>query len=394
MSTLLRSSLLSLSLAVLLFAPACGVADDESPAADEPAATEPEVPAEPEIVPLGIGDPAPAIAIKEWVTGEAVEGFEEGQVYVVEFWATWCGPCLASMPHIAQLQTEYGDDIQFIGITREDIDVVTGFLDGEQSAGKTWRDVITYRMAIDADDATNNAYMLAAGQNGIPTAFIVGRDGVVEWIGHPMSIDQPLASVTGGTWDRVAAIAEFQKQQRLQDAMLELTTLYRAGKYDEALAVLDAIEAEDGGSAQMSRIRLVLLNGAGRTEEANALQAKMVEDAWEDASALNELSWSIATGGAADRDLALAQRAGERAAELTNNADGNILDTLARVYFEQGDLAKAIEWQQKAVALSPNLQPTLDQYLASQAAAVAAESEATTPASDDAGTGSGTEEKP
>jgi thiol-disulfide isomerase/thioredoxin len=381
MSTLLRSSLFSLSLAVLFFATACGIADDESPAADEAAATEPEVEVEPEIIPLGIGDPAPAIAIQEWVTGEAVEGFEEGQVYVVEFWATWCGPCLASMPHIAQLQTEYGDDIQFIGVTREDIDVVTGFLDGEQSEGKTWRDVITYRLAIDADDATNNAYMLAAGQNGIPTAFIVGRDGVVEWIGHPMSIDEPLASVTGDTWDRAAAIAEFQKQQRVQEAMTELSALFRALKYDDALALLDSLEAEVGGSTQTSRIRLVILQRAGRTEEANALQAKLVEDAWEDAQALNEISWGIATsGGGGDLDLAF--RAAMRASELTNHEDASILDTVARIYYEQGNLELAIEWQQKAVAQNAALQPTLDQFLAAQAAAVAAESEATTPAGD------------
>jgi thiol-disulfide isomerase/thioredoxin len=389
MSTLLRTSLLSLGLSLLLFAPACGIGDDESPAADDAAATaaDTEEPAAPEIVPLGIGDPAPDIAIKEWVTGEAVEGFEEGQVYVVEFWATWCGPCLASMPHIAQLQTEYGDDIQFIGVTREDVDVVTGFLDGEQSEGKTWRDVITYRLAIDADDATNNAYMLAAGQNGIPTAFIVGKDGVVEWIGHPMAIDEPLASVTGGTWDREAAVVEFKKQQRMQEALTELSALFREAKYDDALALLDGLEAEMGDASQTSRYRLIILQRAGRTEEAAALQAKMVEDSWDDAQVLNEISWSIATSGQGG-DLALAQRAAERAVELTEEKDASVLDTLARVYFEQGDLAKAIEWQQKAVAIDAQLQPTLDQFLEAQAAAVAAESEATTTPPEE------TEEKP
>ncbi len=55
---------------------------------------------------LLIGDPAPQISIGKWVKGNPVESFAKDQVYVVEFWATWCGPCLANMPHLASLQTE------------------------------------------------------------------------------------------------------------------------------------------------------------------------------------------------------------------------------------------------------------------------------------------------
>ena len=53
--------------------------------------------------------------------------------------------------------------------------------------------------------------MRAAGQSGIPTAFIVGKTGQVEWIGHPMTMDEPLAQVVAGDWDRAAAKAEFDK---------------------------------------------------------------------------------------------------------------------------------------------------------------------------------------
>jgi hypothetical protein len=38
---------------------------------------------------LGIGDPAPAMKVAEWVKGSQVSGFEAGKVYLVEFWATW-----------------------------------------------------------------------------------------------------------------------------------------------------------------------------------------------------------------------------------------------------------------------------------------------------------------
>lgn len=58
---------------------------------------------------LTIGSPAPPIGIAHWVAGRKVPApinyaFEPGKVVVVEFWATWCAPCIASMPHLASLQ--------------------------------------------------------------------------------------------------------------------------------------------------------------------------------------------------------------------------------------------------------------------------------------------------
>jgi tetratricopeptide (TPR) repeat protein len=61
-------------------------------------------------------------------------------------------------------------------------------------------------------------------------------------------------------------------------------------------------------------------------------------------------------------ELADAMKYAERANELANDQDGSILDTVARVAYEMGDLAKAVEWQKKAVAADPSMQETLDRY--------------------------------
>ncbi|MEM1422742.1 MAG: TlpA disulfide reductase family protein, partial [Planctomycetota bacterium] len=65
---------------------------------------------------LTVGDPAPALTVGQWLKGEPVDAFENGHVYVVEFWATWCGPCIAGMPHLSEVQKEYGDRVTVIGV--------------------------------------------------------------------------------------------------------------------------------------------------------------------------------------------------------------------------------------------------------------------------------------
>ena len=55
------------------------------------------------IEPMTIGSNAPAPQIEKFVRGTEPKWFESGKVYVIEFWATWCGPCKQSMPHISDL---------------------------------------------------------------------------------------------------------------------------------------------------------------------------------------------------------------------------------------------------------------------------------------------------
>lgn len=56
---------------------------------------------------LKIGDPAPEIKVEAWVRGTPVTKFEKGNVYVLDFWATWCGGCIASFPHISAIANKY-----------------------------------------------------------------------------------------------------------------------------------------------------------------------------------------------------------------------------------------------------------------------------------------------
>src|SRR5689334_25163119 len=66
---------------------------------------------------LTVGSPAPAIKVAKWVKGKPVNSLKKGNVYVVEFWATWCGPCKQSIPHLTELAKKYAGKATFIGVS-------------------------------------------------------------------------------------------------------------------------------------------------------------------------------------------------------------------------------------------------------------------------------------
>jgi len=128
-----------------------------------------------------IGDPAAPLKIKEWLKGKPVDLKNREKIYVVEFWATWCGPCRVSIPHLTELQKKFADKgVVFVGISDEQPSVVKPFVDkmGEK---------MNYVVACDDERQTYAGYMEAYGRNGIPSAFIVDKEGKVAWAGHPMA---------------------------------------------------------------------------------------------------------------------------------------------------------------------------------------------------------------
>ena len=67
---------------------------------------------------LSIGDKAPALTIKEWVKGSPVTEFTPGHAYVIEFWATWCGPCVEELPHFIEVSKQNtAERVRFVGLS-------------------------------------------------------------------------------------------------------------------------------------------------------------------------------------------------------------------------------------------------------------------------------------
>jgi thiol-disulfide isomerase/thioredoxin len=308
------------------------------------------------------GDDAPPLQVETWVKGEAVKGFEKGKVYVVEFWATWCGPCIAGMPHLSQLQAEHKDDgVTIIGVTSVD---QNNSLEKVRKMVADKGDTMGYTVAWDTERKTNAAYMEAAGQGGIPCCFLVDKAGKIAYIGHPYWLDEPLAAVVEGKWDAK------KDNERLTKIQKELGDVQREGDAKKALKAIDKFAKDyPEYSARLDDMRFGANLKAGNYPAAYEVGARLVDEAikHKDAAGLNSVAWTIVDPEAKleQRDLDLALRAAEKANELTGDKDPSILDTLARVHFARGDKEKALALQRRAVELAPEkMKASLEKALA------------------------------
>lgn len=281
---------------------------------------------------LSIGSKAPELKIAQWVRGDSISGFEKGHTYVVEFWATWCGPCIAAFPHLAELQKKHKDDLTVIGVNiweqatgQDRVKLVNEFV--------AEHDEMAYTVALEEGTAMADNWMRAAGRNGIPSAFIVNGEGRVAWMGHPMAMDEPLQQIIGGDYDLEAARKAIRTEQLTMTAMNELREAGATGKWDRV------------------------------NDLAKAL---MHESFAENPQGLNAVSWFIVSSEETipAETLKLAVKAGKMANEQTEWKDWSALDTYALAVFKSGDTAEAIKWQNKAIELAPpQAQPELKERL-------------------------------
>jgi thiol-disulfide isomerase/thioredoxin len=329
---------------------------------------------------LKVGDKAPKLQVAKWAQGEPVKELSKGTAYIVEFWATWCGPCRATIPHVNELHKKFKDKkLVVIGqdVWERDESKVEPFI-------KTMGDKMTYRVAMDdksSDEkgAMAKTWMEAAGQNGIPSAFVVNKEGIIAWIGHPATLtEKTLEKILDGSFDIKKAAAEKAEESKRDAAMSEhqraLGKAMQSKSWDEAEAAIKDMEKllpEDNHDG-LPMMRAQLAFAKKDYKSAQQLLGKVADQNKENAMAQNAIAWQILTQkGVPDgeRDLKLAEKLAARGVAGTEGKDPAILDTLARAQFMNGQVKKAIATQEKALKLvegdgKEQYQTTLDSYKA------------------------------
>ena len=267
------------------------------------------------------GDPAPAINL-QWVKGgpHDLKAGKGKNVFVIEFWATWCGPCRMSMPHLTELQKKYKDKgLVIIGVAMSDeaTETINAFL-------KVMGDKVGFSIGIDKNNDTARAYMAPVGARGIPYSFVIDKEGRFVWHGSPFELDPIIEQCLAGTFNYKA-----------RPALI---------KYFEAAVAADQAENAD--------------QKKDLAKKARELGEEVLKIAAKNPDVLDMLCWNIMTLQVLKtRDVDLAKKASKMAYEASEGKDPSILDTYARILWETGEKAKAVEVQKKAVELGKDLDP-------------------------------------
>jgi len=322
---------------------------------------------------LAVGSVAPPLSDVTWLQGEPVPAWQEGQIYVLDFWATWCGPCRESIPHLNALsQALEGKGVHVIGVAiwpRKGMVPTADFVKQKGAA-------MGYGIAEDIGGKTASAYMTAAGRNGIPTVMVVDGTGKIAWINHPMKgLTEELGRLVPG-FDAV----NFDKQRLEREAKYNtlVTTMKAAEKaadwkgFAEASVKVAELDPSRNGVFLIYGYQALLklddksaAHDFGRTAVAGSIK--------DEVEPLNLFAWSIVDPDVetpmAERDLELANLAVARADTLSGHKDPSVLDTLARLQFLGGAVQEAIATQRLALELTADaelkqdLQTRLDDYM-------------------------------
>ena len=301
---------------------------------------------------LQVGDKAPPLSVDNWVKGDEIPEIQRGQIYLVEFWATWCAPCRKSIPHISELTKKY-TSLHVLGVAGSENKDDKGDdrrLERVRSFVSDRADTMSYTVAFDGDESMAKTWLEPSGHTEIPTAFIIDGSGRIVWVGNPLKgMDEVLDRVVAGTLDAAKILRAAELRKTVNSNII-------AKRFDDAFRALDelyAMDPEVNGGALVLKFT-TLLSHMHADERASALGAELLAGPLKDRPAELQqiLTTIVLSQGVTRRDYPLAVKYADRILELERSPTANTLEMCAKAYDGSGDRARAIATMERAVANS------------------------------------------
>ncbi|MCU0863957.1 MAG: TlpA family protein disulfide reductase [Planctomycetes bacterium] len=262
------------------------------------------------------GQNAPGWSVGHWLVtdnlsepGELPTAPRAGRITLVDFWATWCLPCVAGMEELSALQQrerERGLDV--VAISDEPLPTVIAFLRRASPDGQPWWSRFRTALATDPDGSSLAELVPAEFRQVRPFAVLIGRSGAIEWMGPSKEAAPVVTALQENRWDRAAFAARWQRQlaeQRERDRIHD---------------------SEDWAAVK--------------------------RDHWNDVGMLGKCAFRIAFDFGSqlkNRDLAMGAAFAERAVELSGSASAYELLVLAQIRHVQGQHDKAASLAREAI---------------------------------------------
>ena len=301
---------------------------------------------------LEVGDDAPAADLSALKIVKQFGNPSEiaGKPMVVEFWASWCAPCKKSIPHLSKLQKKYGTDrLNIIGSTYPDKaqseQDIERFVKKQGSRMNYW--------VVSDEGQMSKSWMKAAGQDGIPCAFIVGKQGRIQYIGHPQNpkFEDILDKVVRGRYDHVC-------MEKAKKHLAEIERARKMNNWEQYYTLSDKVIEIDPivfYDLHIDRFNVELMdrnNSAKAYESAMALAVNRQDDpellAW--MAEHIALSPDIPDD---KRNLDVALMLVESARKGSDPKDTALMTSEAKIRMARGEVDKAVSLQRKASWSAP-----------------------------------------
>lgn len=209
---------------------------------------------------LGVGSYVSEYPKVTWLKGDRISKFDKHKIYIIECWATWCGPCMSAIPHLNELHKKYGNQITIIGqgVMENDLTKVRKFVEEKG-------DNMAYNVAFAGGSNSDFAqkWLIPAEVKGIPQTFVI-QDNQIVWMPSPVELTDEAIELLLNRKFSLENLKAADKRSEINVAK----SLLMNKNFEKALSVLDSLILKNPDNGEALAMKYDALDKMGNTAEA------------------------------------------------------------------------------------------------------------------------------